>query len=78
MLNTNEKVNPAVLALVELGNGIGGTKVSGSTREEIGKNLRKAFLMSRNVQRRMSQPLDNPVQRQEISEVFLHDLFFEN
>ena len=29
MLNTNEKVNPAVLALVELGNGIGGTKVSG-------------------------------------------------
>lgn len=25
----------------------------------------------------MSQPLDNPVQRQEISEVFLHDLFFE-
>ena len=45
MLNTNEKVNPAVLALVELGNGIGGTKVSGSTREEIGKNLRKAFLM---------------------------------
>ena len=47
MLNTNEKVNPAVLALVELGNGIGGTKVSGSTREEIGKNLRKAFLMSK-------------------------------
>ena len=45
MLNTNEKVNPAVLALVELGNGIGGTKVSGSTREEIGKNLRKAILM---------------------------------
>ena len=45
MLNTNEKVNPAVLALVELGNGIGGTKVSGSTREEIVKNLRKAFLM---------------------------------
>ena len=49
MLNTNEKVNPAVLvlALVELGNGIGGTKVSGSTREEIGKNFRKAFLMSK-------------------------------
>ena len=47
MLNTNEKVNPAVLALVELGNGIGGTKVSGSTREEIGKNLRKVFLMSK-------------------------------
>lgn len=47
MLNTNEKVNPAVLALVEIGNGIGGTKVSGSTREEIGKNLRKAFLMSK-------------------------------
>lgn len=47
MLNTNEKVNPAVLALVELGNGVGGTKVSGSTREEIGKNLRKAFLMSK-------------------------------
>ena len=47
MLNTNEKVNPAVLALVELGNGIGGTKVSVSTREEIGKNLRKAFLMSK-------------------------------
>ncbi len=47
MLKTNEKVNPAVLALVELGNGIGGTKVSASTREEIGKNLRKAFLMSK-------------------------------
>lgn len=48
MLNTNEKVNPAVLALVELGNGIGGTKVSGSTREEIGKkSSQKAFLMSK-------------------------------
>jgi len=47
MLKTNEKVNPAVLALVELGNGIGGTKVSAPTREEIGKNLRKAFLMSK-------------------------------
>ena len=47
MLNTNEKVNPAIIALVELGNGVGGTKISASTREEIGKNLRKAFLKSK-------------------------------
>jgi hypothetical protein len=40
-------VNPAILALVELGNGVGGTKVSASTREEIGRNLRKAFLKSK-------------------------------
>ena len=47
MLNAKEKVNPAVFVLVELGSGIGGTKVSASTREEIGRNLRKAFLMSK-------------------------------
>lgn len=29
--------------LVELGNGVGGIKVSGKTKEEIHENVRKAF-----------------------------------
>lgn len=33
--------------LVELGNGVGGIKVSGKTKEEIRENIRKAFEKSK-------------------------------
>ena len=47
MLNTNDLVNPAILTLIEMGSGIGGTKVSDSTREGIAMNLHKAFILSK-------------------------------
>ena len=47
MLDTNEKVKPIILTLIEIGNGIGGTKVSDSTREGIAMNLHKAFILSK-------------------------------
>ncbi len=47
-MKANKKaVRPEILALVELGNGFGRTKVSAPTREEIFQNLKKAFVALR-------------------------------
>lgn len=47
MTAKTETVRPEILLLVELGNGVGQTKVSASSRAEIRKNLRKAFNTSK-------------------------------
>ncbi len=47
MTNRTETVRPEVKALVELGNGVGGTKVSAPDRATIVENLRKAFALSK-------------------------------
>lgn len=44
---TEETVNPAVLELIELGNGFGGIRIDGKTREETRANLLAALERSR-------------------------------
>lgn len=47
-MKANKKtVRPEILALVELGNGFVGTKISAPTRSEISHNLQKAFVALR-------------------------------
>ncbi|HHP8186221.1 TPA: hypothetical protein ACSIS6_001944 [Acinetobacter baumannii] len=40
---TNRNVNPAIVELVQMGNGFGGTKITGNSPEETKRNLRRAF-----------------------------------
>ena len=40
---SNQNVNPAIVELVRMGEGFGGTKITGSTPEETRRNLRRAF-----------------------------------
>ncbi|BBT51022.1 TPA: hypothetical protein U9I93_003313 [Acinetobacter baumannii] len=40
---TNQNVNPAIVELVQMGNGFGGTKITGNSPEETKRNLRRAF-----------------------------------
>lgn len=40
---SNPNVNPAIVELVRMGEGFGGTKITGSTPEETRRNLRRAF-----------------------------------
>lgn len=47
MTNRTEVIQPAVLALVELGNGVGSTKISSPDRSTIRKNLRNAFIVAK-------------------------------
>lgn len=47
MTNRTEAVRPEVKTLVELGNGVGGTKVSAPDRASILENLRKALALSK-------------------------------
>lgn len=42
MLN-NQQINPAIVELVKMGDGIGGTRLSGNSREETKQNLRSAM-----------------------------------
>jgi hypothetical protein len=46
-INHPEVVQPAVLALLELGNGVGGIKVSSVDRATTRQNIRDAFLASK-------------------------------
>lgn len=39
----DQKVNPAIVEFVQMGEGFSGTKLFGSSREETKKNLRKAM-----------------------------------
>ena len=44
LVQTNDQqVNPAIHELIRMGNGIGGTRVSGKTREEIEKSFDQAM-----------------------------------
>jgi len=47
MKANKNSVRPEILAFVELGNGMGGFKISAPTRAEITQNLRKAFAASK-------------------------------
>lgn len=47
MTNRTETLRPEVMTLVEMGNGVGGTKVSAPDRAAIRENLRKAFAISK-------------------------------
>lgn len=40
---SNQQVNPVILELVQMGNGIGGTRVSGKTREELERSFDQAM-----------------------------------
>ena len=47
MTNRTENLRPEVKTLVELGNGVGGTKVSAADRATIKENLLRAFAISK-------------------------------
>ncbi|MDC4579626.1 MULTISPECIES: hypothetical protein [Acinetobacter calcoaceticus/baumannii complex] len=38
-----QQLNPAIVELVQMGNGLGGTRLGASTREGIRQNFRKAM-----------------------------------
>jgi hypothetical protein len=40
---STQQVNPVILDLVQMGNGIGGTRVSGKTREELERSFDQAM-----------------------------------
>ncbi len=40
---SNRNANPAIVELVQMGNGFGGTKITGNSPEETRNNLRRAF-----------------------------------
>ncbi|CAL1778042.1 hypothetical protein BRC2024_QFGIOCBO_CDS_0236 [Acinetobacter phage vB_AbaM_PhT2-v2] len=44
---TNRNVNPAFVELVQIGNGISGTKITGNSPEETKHILRRAFEASK-------------------------------
>lgn len=47
MTNRTENLRPEVKTLVEMGNGVGGTKVSAPDRATIKENLLRAFAISK-------------------------------
>lgn len=51
----NEQLNPAIVELVQMGNGIGGHRLSGSTREETRTNFRNALSAMKAAKERMNQ-----------------------
>jgi hypothetical protein len=47
MTTCTEVIHPAIYELVALGRGVGGTKISASTRAQISQNLDNAFSRAR-------------------------------
>ncbi|CAL1777812.1 hypothetical protein BRC2024_PQPTKSFJ_CDS_0150 [Tegunavirus sp. BRC001] len=43
----NRNVNPAIVELVQMGNGISAARITGNSREETKHNLRRAFETSK-------------------------------
>ena len=51
----DNQLNPAIVELVQMGNGIGGTRLSGSSREETKRNFRSALSAMKAAKERMNQ-----------------------
>jgi hypothetical protein len=51
-----EVIQPAIFALVELGRGVGGTKISGTDRASTRKNICNAWMNAKERSQRLETP----------------------
>ncbi|MDQ1207181.1 hypothetical protein QE380_000104 [Acinetobacter baylyi] len=66
-----QRINPAIVELIQIGEGFSGTKLFGLSREETKENLRKAMKAAKEFAKQ-----DATLKRHYISDAILHDLFY--